>query len=589
MPSLRNTTRLLVHIGGPKCGSSALQKFLSANPVLDMQDGRTLRYVAYSDILNRFVGGETLKGMAAHAPGDYLVARNILEGCRCSELQEYLDKELPDDAVCALSWEGFVSAPPSFFEPLQADIEVVLYIRPQAPLFNSAWWQWGAWSGVTLDEFIDNSIKGQKYFWSKVVDRYRTAPCVKKIHVRILSGDIVEDFVSHFAIHHKLRKDGSIHNRSLPGTILRVYQRNRFLRRTPHNSPIDFSLESKLGYLKDSTPWVLGPEQIERIREGHHQDNQRLAGMLEKDQLQLMRKDSRWFSPKAKDSVESPAPVESGAPELDTLTAAALNAVFSLHTSVRNLEAFLGFMERVLQERGMSLARDIFADLPYEQRSEAAYYCHTLSQHYRRTEKRALALKMAGEAVLLCDSVPQFQLNYSELLLENNDLKAAEQSARKAVELAPENARHHYQLSCALMQKNELEEALKSAKAAVSLEQASAPMYFHLGQLLLRTDDLEEAEKAFQKALALHEGHPGYHFHLSRVYSRAGKLEPALENAAAAARLNGENPGFHHHLGKLLQKAGRPSEAREAFKRAVELAPANQLFRKSLAELLQKS
>ena len=119
------------------------------------------------------------------------------------------------------------------------------------------------------------------------------------------------------------------------------------------------------------------------------------------------------------------------------------------------------------------------------------------------------------------------------------DYAAAADILAQVVDLAPESAVAHGNLSVALWYGKRLPEAEVHCRRAIALNRDYAPPYKVLSELLLDRHDMAGA-------LA--------------CYDRMAALEP-------------EFPAAHNNAGLLLRKMGRPQEAQAAFARAVAIKP----------------
>ncbi len=100
-------------------------------------------------------------------------------------------------------------------------VDVVVYVRPQVPLFNSAWWQTGAWSRRPFDQWIDRRIA--KGGWTAVIEPWLRMPGVRSVSVRPSSGDIVRDFFEAVLRVEPPSGDAVLTSRGMPASILRLF------------------------------------------------------------------------------------------------------------------------------------------------------------------------------------------------------------------------------------------------------------------------------------------------------------------------------------------------------------------------------
>lgn len=283
---------LVLHLGAPKCGSSALQTALSASPELRAPDGRFIRYgVILPDGRVSRIGhhsaARTVTGYHASASAKTLVQNNVtaLTGSRPAR-----------NETLVLSNEDWLVSPftlPDLAAAFARDITVVVYLRPSPGWWNAAWWQWWAWSDIDFERCFDRQL-----VWSAALQMWKARLPQARFRFRVLPGDVVVDFFENVLGIPKPDATAAQPNRGLPGVILRLYQRNRILRPAPDDHMIDFILSRRLN-LSGAAPWVLGPGRIARMLERSGPESRAIQRMLDSDAAEAMENDERWWRPRA--------------------------------------------------------------------------------------------------------------------------------------------------------------------------------------------------------------------------------------------------------------------------------------------------
>lgn len=336
-------TSAILHVGFGKCGSSALQTALSASPSLLDSKGRPVEYVALrpEGVLRR---SDLAKAARRSAFGyESSVAARALADCSdedlASKAQVLAELAGDDEGRVIISNEGWINQRSMFDETgllpaLGLECEVVVYARPPVEWINSAWWQWGAWTGATFGHWLNGTLGKVK--WADLVEPWRNVPGIKKVTVRLLPRDVVSDFCGLAGVS---PPTGVGANASLPGSVLRLYQRHSELRPGPHSSAIDFILARNLWQSEGKTPWVIGPETVEQIIEATQNSNTALLDYLEPDSREIMRCDPRWWDAEAYRGydAEPPGGQPADAESVDALAAEALQRIFELDKDNRRL------------------------------------------------------------------------------------------------------------------------------------------------------------------------------------------------------------------------------------------------------------
>ncbi len=295
--------RLILHVGGAKCGSSALQSTFSAQPRLTAPGTPDVVYAALH-ARRGLVHGEALAAMARSQSFGYVssaTAQDLLDLNR-----SFRDRALSDLRGLLANHDHVVLSNESWLprcdmmtemgllEDLGEAFGVFAVVRPQVETINSGWWQWGAWSKRPLKLEVWAKRHLPQCQWHSHLQTWQQHPACTDVAVRLLSRDIVGDFLAAYG----LTPDpglpqGKTSNVSLPGEVLRLFQRHPDLRKG--RAVIDFALAG-FGLGDQPTPWVVDPDLAGQITAQSRADNEALCAMLPEDQASRMRDAPGWWS-----------------------------------------------------------------------------------------------------------------------------------------------------------------------------------------------------------------------------------------------------------------------------------------------------
>jgi hypothetical protein len=288
-------TRPVIHIGAPKCGSSALQSGLTREPVFTGAGGKTFIYVVL-DHEGRVRSGHELEPNPVYGYRATVDMAHLLQHDEAAFAA--MRRDLSQIAHPVLSNEGMFASSPAAAEVLARlgfEVDIVAYLRPQVDFMNSAWWQWGAWSGREVPDQIKRLIRLCDY--DLHLGRWAEIPEVRTITLRILDGDILSDFRALLGAPPPPPHDGPRVNASLPEAVLRLAQRNPDLHRRL-GPQLDFVLARRMSFDGLApTPWVLDRALVERIINRHRAGNEAILARLDPENAARMRADPRWWDP----------------------------------------------------------------------------------------------------------------------------------------------------------------------------------------------------------------------------------------------------------------------------------------------------
>ena len=174
----------------------------------------------------------------------------------------------------------------------------------------------------------------------------------------------------------------------------------------------------------------------------------------------------------------------------------------------------------------------------------------------------------------------------ASLYLIKGNVAAAEQSARRAVELNPDYAKGHDMLGTALARQGRLDEAIGHFRRSVELVPHSAWARQHLGQALLRRGELARAAEHLGRAAELDPDRADTQASLGRLAAMRGDSAAAIEHFDRSASLEPANPRVYDQWARVLQSQSRTAEAVAVLRDGLREVPDNDALTIRLAGLL---
>lgn len=189
-------------------------------------------------------------------------------------------------------------------------------------------------------------------------------------------------------------------------------------------------------------------------------------------------------------------------------------------------------------------------------------------------------LWLAG-ALLLCASCargpsPEAQAAFEAGmgLQQQGHYPEAEAAYRRALELAPEEARYHYQLGVVLHAQGRFQDAEPELQRAAALDARYLPPRIALGKVTYDVKgDATQARKYLQEALDIDPRSTEALYTLGVIEQREGNSQAAI---AQFSRIDSSASAYAQaqaQLGQCYLQAGQLEQAAEALKKAIRLAP----------------
>jgi len=308
---------LVLHIGGPKCGSSSLQTFLTSNPLLETIRGVKVHYwqVRVDEkatlIFEPATVEKKLRGLRYQNSGSLKL--NLEKNCIHEIFDSFVvNNSLNDDKIFVFSselWsEEFQSLNLASCKCAKTNFDILIYchVRPQINLVGSTYLQWILWSDnpslresfLKLTQISDWEIQAQ--------NSYKLG--ADKVLVRH-SKDIVTDFCEAIGVDESTIKNPLTKriNSTLPLEAVALLVRNRQLRSGPHDSEIDFVLEEILAEMD----YLLTPIELEinsdlriEIEDYFRDNNIKLLARMRPDQAESFKLGIASSAKKFSDGIE---------------------------------------------------------------------------------------------------------------------------------------------------------------------------------------------------------------------------------------------------------------------------------------------
>jgi hypothetical protein len=318
--------RCILHIGAPKCGSSALQAALSAAP--DHKDSAGQRY--------RYVGTGSARGQVYPLYGGMVrrQGRSSEFGYSCwpNLRNTSLPQSGPEDPVWdalarvmqtaarrrhvpIVSNEGWLGAAAAFGAGFLAAparrADVVAFVRPPLDWMNAAYWQWGVWTGYGFADWL--RLSGMRYALGAQLAEWAALDTVT-LHVGPSGQDVVAGFGQRFGLDLTAKgagwAGGQAVNSAASPAFIGLQLRHRRFRRDGHDSAVEFVLQRWCGRYTTRKPWAIAPQDIAGLQAETAGDVAALLAVCAPGDAQALLQDPRWQSPEPYHRMAPPAGLE---------------------------------------------------------------------------------------------------------------------------------------------------------------------------------------------------------------------------------------------------------------------------------------
>lgn len=408
---------VILHIGGPKAGSSALQYDLTWNPVRRAVDrpGVTYEYVALTG-RGELRRGSGLTEMASRFAAHYAFSTALepfasIPRSRIRTCVAELHLMRQEGVIPVLSYETWLHSDrgliEAFLDALEAPVEVVAYVRNPASWLTSAYWQRHAAEALPIDEWVAAFLPYTR--WAGYLQNWRTMPLVRRLTVRVAEGGIAQDFC------HTIGCEASPtdvrHNMSLPGAFARFICRHQ-LPAEASMSELKFAWWRWVNALQDGAaltkalgrpPRVFGAGELEMIISETSAATHALLDLCEAETAERIRGDARWWSPAAVDhGLDGPDPgglAEGGLQaDTDSLLAVTLQALFAADGAWRQATFGLDEAGRVAAHRIEALEHEaVVAGVVAEHvRKDLEHRCRHLAEQLEAAQRQINKLRRRG-------------------------------------------------------------------------------------------------------------------------------------------------------------------------------------------------
>jgi tetratricopeptide (TPR) repeat protein len=164
-------------------------------------------------------------------------------------------------------------------------------------------------------------------------------------------------------------------------------------------------------------------------------------------------------------------------------------------------------------------------------------------------------------------------LYWSSVQLDANQLKEAEDSARKAMELEPKDTGPLITLSSIQERQKKFKESEATLRRALDIDPDNPTVLNNLGYFLAdRNERLPEAEALIRRAVNIEPTNGSFLDSLGWLLYRQNKLTEAQKYLELAVIYQSRSATIHDHLGDLYKKLGQNDKARAKWEDALKLA-----------------
>jgi hypothetical protein len=295
-------SQIILHVGAPKCGSSALQTALTMTP--DLRDGAGRRF-KYTSCFRMGPAWQLLYGQDVQLAGKkskygYGSWPNLKKDVNPAPIFQALQKAwrggLRKGYVPIASCEGWINHPDAFAHHLaewgHPPVDVIAFLRPPLDWVNSAYWQWAVWHAPRIDSWLGRGNLHYRFgldleAWSKI-------PNVR-LHIRRPQPDVVQKFSEIYGV--TLPSAGSP-NSSSPPSLIGFLLRNRRFRPSGHDSSVEFIFQRWCPPVPGPKLWAIRAPHVKRLRKEAQRNVDAVMNLVSEAERQDLLCDPKWMQEK---------------------------------------------------------------------------------------------------------------------------------------------------------------------------------------------------------------------------------------------------------------------------------------------------
>jgi Flp pilus assembly protein TadD len=157
---------------------------------------------------------------------------------------------------------------------------------------------------------------------------------------------------------------------------------------------------------------------------------------------------------------------------------------------------------------------------------------------------------------------------------DKKDFAGAIPAWRKALELAPDDARAHNNLGVALLETRNFDLAIAEFRKSLELNSGSSQAHNNLGSALAESGKMDAAFTEFESSVQLNPDNASAQTNLGNALAlQSGRLEEAIAHLRKGVEMKLDSASGQNNLGIALARAGYLDEAADHLAKAAELAP----------------
>jgi tetratricopeptide (TPR) repeat protein len=178
---------------------------------------------------------------------------------------------------------------------------------------------------------------------------------------------------------------------------------------------------------------------------------------------------------------------------------------------------------------------------------------------------------------------------FGMVCVEQNLVREAYESLKKAVALDPDNALVNYAMGAVATHRHEPSEALPYFEKYVRLKPDDPRGHFALGAAWFYSNQFDEARPELERAARSAETATGAHYFLGRIARQANDLVTARREIEWALALNGNLPDAWAELGLIQIRAQQYQQAEQSLAKALSIVPDHYAASVNLATLYART